>query len=167
MMYPFLTLDDQTEIVHSEMKPDGRVKVYVETPSAGSPPTSGRTSTALPRKRSPSMKRSSAPQRILSWSFPSGEDCSMPQIFKIGPYTIYFWSNENDPLEPIHVHVSERANPNATKIWLTSTGKCYLCHNKSRIPERLLRDIMRVIEARSQDIEARWLDHFGSISYFC
>lgn len=40
----------------------------------------------------------------------------MPQIFKIGPYTIYFWSNENDPLEPIHVHVSERANPNATKI---------------------------------------------------
>ena len=22
----------------------------------------------------------------------------MPQIFKIGPYTIYFWSNENDPL---------------------------------------------------------------------
>ncbi|MBS4880347.1 MAG: DUF4160 domain-containing protein [Firmicutes bacterium] len=91
----------------------------------------------------------------------------MPQIFKIGPYTIYFWSNENDPLEPIHVHVSERANPNATKIWLTSTGKCYLCHNKSRIPERLLRDIMRVIEARSQDIEARWLDHFGSICYFC
>ena len=33
MMYPFLTLDDQTEIVHSEMMPDGRVKVYVETPN--------------------------------------------------------------------------------------------------------------------------------------
>ena len=32
MMYPFLTLNDGTEIVHSEMKPDGRVKVYVETP---------------------------------------------------------------------------------------------------------------------------------------
>ena len=32
MMYPFLTLDDQTEIVHSEMKEDGRVKVYVEKP---------------------------------------------------------------------------------------------------------------------------------------
>ena len=30
MMFPFLTLDDQTEIVLSEMKPDGRVKVYVE-----------------------------------------------------------------------------------------------------------------------------------------
>lgn len=32
MMYPFMTLNDDTEIVHSEMKPDGRVKVYMETP---------------------------------------------------------------------------------------------------------------------------------------
>lgn len=34
MMYPFLTLDDGTEIVHSEMRDDGRVKVYVEKPDA-------------------------------------------------------------------------------------------------------------------------------------
>lgn len=32
MMYPFLTLDDGTEIVHSEMRPDGTVKVYMEKP---------------------------------------------------------------------------------------------------------------------------------------
>ena len=32
MMYPFLTLPDDTEIIHSEMKEDGRVKVYIETP---------------------------------------------------------------------------------------------------------------------------------------
>ncbi len=32
MMYPFLTLNDDTEITHSEMKEDGRVKVYIETP---------------------------------------------------------------------------------------------------------------------------------------
>jgi hypothetical protein len=32
MMYPFLTLNDNTEITHSEMKPDGQVKVYIETP---------------------------------------------------------------------------------------------------------------------------------------
>lgn len=32
MMYPFLTLDDQAEIVHSEMKPDGTVRVYIEKP---------------------------------------------------------------------------------------------------------------------------------------
>ncbi len=32
MMYPYLTLNDDTEITHSEMLPDGRVKVYIETP---------------------------------------------------------------------------------------------------------------------------------------
>ncbi len=31
-MYPFMTLPDDTEIVHSEVKEDGRVKVYIETP---------------------------------------------------------------------------------------------------------------------------------------
>lgn len=34
MMYPFMTLNDDTEIVHSETLPDGSVRVYVETPDA-------------------------------------------------------------------------------------------------------------------------------------
>lgn len=56
----------------------------------------------------------------------------MPQIFRIGPYSIYFWSNESDPLEPIHVHISEgRATSNATKIWITSTGKTVICNNQT------------------------------------
>lgn len=32
MMYPYMTLNDDTEITHSEMLPDGKVKVYIETP---------------------------------------------------------------------------------------------------------------------------------------
>lgn len=32
MMYPFMTLNDDTEITYSAMKDDGQVKVYVETP---------------------------------------------------------------------------------------------------------------------------------------
>ena len=32
MMYPFLTLNDETEIVHSQLLEDGRVKVYIEKP---------------------------------------------------------------------------------------------------------------------------------------
>ena len=32
MMYPFLTLNDETEIVHSELKPNGQVRVYLEKP---------------------------------------------------------------------------------------------------------------------------------------
>ena len=34
MMYPFLTLDDRTEIVHSQTFEDGSVKVYMEKPDA-------------------------------------------------------------------------------------------------------------------------------------
>lgn len=34
MMYPFLQIDGDTEIVHSDMLPNGEVKVYVEKPDA-------------------------------------------------------------------------------------------------------------------------------------
>ena len=56
----------------------------------------------------------------------------MPQIFKVGRYVIYFWSNENIPIEPVYVHVSEgKPIANATKIWITSNGKCLLYNNNS------------------------------------
>jgi hypothetical protein len=32
MIYPFMTLPDNTEITHTEMREDGTVKVYIETP---------------------------------------------------------------------------------------------------------------------------------------
>lgn len=32
MMYPFMTLNDGSEIVHSGTRPDGRVKAYIEKP---------------------------------------------------------------------------------------------------------------------------------------
>ena len=32
MMNTFFTLDDETEITHSDVLPDGTVKVYVEKP---------------------------------------------------------------------------------------------------------------------------------------
>ena len=36
MMYPFMTLEDNTEIVHSELLEDGKsVKVYIEKPVEG------------------------------------------------------------------------------------------------------------------------------------
>lgn len=91
----------------------------------------------------------------------------VPQIFKVGAYTIFFWSNEGEPLEPIHVHVAEHANSNATKIWITAAGKGYLCHNNSHIPEKALRNILRVIEARSQEIIEKWTAYFNQINYFC
>ena len=81
----------------------------------------------------------------------------MPQIFKIGSYWIYFRANENDPLEPIHVHIAEGSpNGNATKIWITKAGKCLLCNNNSKFPQRTLNNIMAIIEARSGEVIEKW-----------
>ena len=92
----------------------------------------------------------------------------MPQVFRIGHYWIYFWTNESDPLEPVHVHVAEgKPTPNATKVWITSAGKAYLCNNNSKIPDRILRNIIRIIEARSNEIIEKWYNCFDEIRFFC
>lgn len=35
----------------------------------------------------------------------------MPQVFRIGSYWVYFWTNEGDPLEPVHVHALATMKP--------------------------------------------------------
>lgn len=90
----------------------------------------------------------------------------MPSLFRLFGYTIYFWSNEGVPLEYVHVHVAKgRPSPHATKIWLTQEGKCILDNNASKIPERELKAILRVIEARSDWILMSWQTTFGTIQY--
>ena len=92
----------------------------------------------------------------------------MPQIFRIGSYIVYFWSNENNPLEPVHVHIAEgRASANATKVWLTSSEKTLLCNNNSQIAKRELRKIMRIIEANSKEIIDKWYSQFGELRFYC
>lgn len=80
-------------------------------------------------------------------------DLIMPQIFKVFGYTIYFWSNENLPLEPIHVHISKGTpTSSATKVWITKKGNCLLCNNNSNIPKNDLYKVIEVLEARSFEI---------------
>lgn len=72
----------------------------------------------------------------------------MPQVFKLGSYWVYFWTNEGKPMEPIHVHISQGSpSENATKVWITKAGKTLLANNNSHIPVHILRNMMRIIEA--------------------
>ena len=74
--------------------------------------------------------------------------------------------NEGEPLEPVHVYVSEgHPVPHATKIWLLAAGRCRLCSNGSRIPEPVLRNIMRVLEAYHEEIVEKWVVCFGEIRF--
>ena len=92
----------------------------------------------------------------------------MPQVFKVGSYLVYFWSNEGDPLEPVHVHIAKGVPTEyATKVWITATGKSLLAHNSSKIPSRQLRVIMQIIEARCEEVTAKWCSYFGRIHCYC
>lgn len=92
----------------------------------------------------------------------------MPQVFKVGSWWVYFWANEGEPIEPVHVHISQGVPAaDATKVWITRSGKCLLCHNRSRIPERTLRNIMRIVEARSPEVISKWIDFFGTDDFYC
>lgn len=92
----------------------------------------------------------------------------MPQVFKIGSYWVYFWTNENKPIEPVHVHISKgKPQPNSTKVWITSAGRTLLANNNSGIPSVTLRNIMRILESRNEEIINKWNDYFGEASFYC
>ncbi|MBQ9720079.1 MAG: DUF4160 domain-containing protein [Oscillospiraceae bacterium] len=64
----------------------------------------------------------------------------MPQVIKVGPYVVFFWLDEGKTLEPIHVHVVEGVpRANATKVWITQSGKVLLATGQSEIPAATLR----------------------------
>ena len=68
----------------------------------------------------------------------------------------------------MHVHVSEgKPTANATKIWITSTGKAFVGNNNSHIPPKVLGNIVRIIEARSDEIIQKWFSYFGNVSFYC
>ena len=89
----------------------------------------------------------------------------MPSIIKAFGYKIYFWSNENDPTEPIHVHVSKVPQEHATKIWILSNGDVELENNNSHIPDNDLRKILKTVEEFSDDIKDEWRKYFHTASY--
>ena len=90
----------------------------------------------------------------------------MPVYVRYSGWYVYFWTNEKD--EPIHFHIAEgKPSENATKIWITKSKKAFICHNKSKIPSHKLNIIMKVIEARADEIIEKWKEYFGQISYYC
>jgi hypothetical protein len=92
----------------------------------------------------------------------------LPSLLKVGGYRIFFWSNEND--EPLHVHVSKgKPSPNATKIWLTSKGRCIVANNNGKISKTDLLELMEIISVHFFVICNEWKNHFvvDSIKFYC
>lgn len=80
----------------------------------------------------------------------------MPLVVRINGYRLFFYSNEGDPREPIHVHV-ERAEKEA-KLWLDPDIAVAESHGFNASE---LRGIMRLVEEHRGLIERTWHEHFG------
>ena len=90
----------------------------------------------------------------------------MPQIFRMG--NIGFGQMRINLLNQFtYISPKESLPKMQQRYGLPAQGKCLLCNNNSRIPSHTLRNIMRMIEARSADIIQSGFAYFGEISYYC
>lgn len=80
----------------------------------------------------------------------------MPLVFRWNGYRFHFYSNEGNPREPVHVHVTRA--PATAKFWIRP--EVSLAHNKG-FPPRVLSELLSVIEERADEIERHWHDHFA------
>jgi hypothetical protein len=80
----------------------------------------------------------------------------MPTVFREGGVRFFFYSNEGNPREPVHVH-AERADARA-KFWLRPD---VVVADSIGYNRRELGELSRRIEARREEIERAWHDHFG------
>lgn len=91
----------------------------------------------------------------------------MPKLFMLFGYSIYFWTNEGEPLEPVHVHVSKGTpSGNSTKIWIAKSGMTLVANNNSKIPDKALKAICKAIELRSDEIISAWNRTFNETCFY-
>ena len=81
----------------------------------------------------------------------------MPVIFRYKGYRFFFFSNEGEPLEPLHIHV--RKGECVAKFWIIPD----ICLAESYgLTSGELTELSDVIENNKDLIERSWYEHFGS-----
>jgi hypothetical protein len=80
----------------------------------------------------------------------------MPTIFLYDGYRFFFYSNEGDPREPLHVHVMKGGCE--AKFWLRP--EVALARSRG-FDGRTLAGLERMVVARRELIERAWREHFG------
>jgi hypothetical protein len=80
----------------------------------------------------------------------------VPTVFVYDGFRFFFYSNEGDPREPMHVHVMKAGCE--AKFWLRPVVT--MAANKG-FDARTLRRLTAVAESRRSMIERAWVEHFG------
>lgn len=79
----------------------------------------------------------------------------MPTVFRHRGYRFFFYANEGDPREPVHVHVE--CGGLEAKFWLFPQVR--VAYNDG-FNSKALRELMDVIESRRGLVERAWHDFF-------
>ena len=80
----------------------------------------------------------------------------MPVVFRERGFRFHFYSDEGNPREPVHIHASR---PGAdAKFWLYPEVR--LAYNRG-YDAKTRNALKRTVEARRQEIEDAWYEHFS------
>lgn len=80
----------------------------------------------------------------------------MPVVFRHKGFRFFFYSNEGNPLEPLHIHV--RMGESVGKIWLEPTPG--IAHSYG-LNSGDLRELLTVAVENCDLIRRYWNEHFG------
>jgi hypothetical protein len=80
----------------------------------------------------------------------------MPVVFKYKGYRFFFFSNEGDPREPLHIHV--RRGEAVAKFRMLPQVSLAESH---RMSLHEIRELMLIAEEHRDLIERFWNEHFG------
>lgn len=80
----------------------------------------------------------------------------MPTVFRHDGFRFFFYSNEGDPREPVHIHVMKDGAE--AKFWVTPQVRLDRSHG---FDARVLRKLAAVVEDNRAEIEKAWNEHFG------
>ncbi len=80
----------------------------------------------------------------------------MPTVFRHDGFRFFFYSNEGDPREPMHIHVMKDGGE--AKFWLYPVTVA----RSDGFDARTLRRLAGVVAAHAAQIEEAWNDHFGN-----
>jgi hypothetical protein len=81
----------------------------------------------------------------------------VPRVFDWNGYRFFFYSNEGDPQEPLHVHV--RKGGYVAKFWLDPVVSLA---NSWGFTSKELTRLDQVVRERESDIRSKWHEYFGS-----
>ena len=80
----------------------------------------------------------------------------MPVVFRYKGFRFFFYSNEGNPREGVHVHV--RAGGSEAKLWLQPQVRVASSYG---FDASTLRELVEAATANRELIERAWHDYFG------